>query len=119
MSEASPRLSQLLGLDLIEESVNDETAADFYLALLEGAEQMLRGCGLDCIPVLWWATWGPLEKRALADAGDRIRTQQALFVGAATQSPEGAAKVEAKLDGGRSLVRHSLLKLLGLMKNGK
>ncbi len=116
MTSAAPTLTQILGLDFLEDDVPEEALAEFYLALLEGAEQLLRGCGMDCIPVLWWATWGPLEKQALADAGDRIRAQQALFVGAATQSPEGAAKVEAKLDGGKSLVRHSLLKLLARMK---
>ena len=112
------RLSQLLKLDLLEEDVPADAEADFYLRLTECAEQLLRGCGLDCIPVDWWVTWGAVEKRALADAGDRIRTELALLSGMSTQGSVGAALVNARLDGGQSLVRHELMLVREDMKGG-
>lgn len=108
----TPRLHELIGLNMLPVMVPETAIAAYFLTLTEGAELMLRGCGLGCIPPLWFATWHPLEKRALAEAADRIHTERALIVGVSSQGPVGVARVASRFDGGRAIVRAALERVL-------
>ncbi len=110
-----PSLHDLIGLQFIGPASEDKLTPGYYECLLSGADLMLRACGLECIPPLWWSSWSALEKRALADAGDRIRAETAFLSGVAGLGEAGAAMVAARFDGGRSLVRGRLNQLLDRM----
>lgn len=77
--------------------------AEAYGAMVEAAFLALRGGVVVSFEA--WAGWDPLERQALADAGDRLAAVRAADAGAAAQSPEAAVAVLARADGGAAAVQ--------------
>jgi hypothetical protein len=67
---------------------------------------------LKCGGIIQFSEWFDMDdvtKAALNVAADELRAEDALMIGAACRSVEGALDVSARLDGGKRMVRHRLM----------
>lgn len=72
-----------------------------WLALLDAGDLYLRAGAPD---PTWWATLSTLERRALAEVGNRLAAERGALLAQAIRADDGPARLAEQADGGRSAV---------------
>lgn len=72
-----------------------------WLALLDAGDLYLRAGAPD---PTWWATLSTLERRALAEIGNRLAAERGALLAQAIREENGPARLAESADGGRASV---------------
>lgn len=104
-----PPLHKLCGMDTPPKlaRVNGalEASQEDWDALVLGAMSWMRAGQPD---PEWWDAQRPIERLALAEAGDQVWADRCAGIGMAAQGPQGAAAVFSRKDGGKAALQLNL-----------